>query len=796
MNQCIIATCADAKARVYMWNKETENFVTEPVVLESGTLVKDTVDCLATHYTGLFFATGGRDGCVYLYSMLPDHPMPDCLPKILKIFPAHRGRINDLRFSHRGNRLVSGSKDGRVVVFDIGLETKCLEIKTAEEKRGIVEESEKYLMDPNATASNTRPLEITSVAFNLDDTRIVTASIDHVIRVFDAFTGQAYHELRGHTAKVFMTEAHPKDKRIVLTAGHDGSVFLWDIYKGRSIFTVTQEETILGATFSPEGDQFLVSDFRGIVTVYGLETFEYHVPLEQFFLSDWYTVKEDLMGNLICEDTQLPGHLVEPGEVVTMGRDTYPESIYSRPDYFPYPYELEQSMVRERMGDLKEQLRLDRKLIQHLKQKRSEPKTINKKVLTKRRRQDFVESDEEDAPPPILFLPPEEPMIQIPQESSGDEYGAEENADEGDDASFDEPVFDEFDLQSDQQPEGEEFVQSTTRQQRFEKRSRLRSSSPEGSEEQLNLRKRKISSFAEDYDSDMFDESELLLPEPSERKIVKKRLKLPARTSVQPWIAQDTPQFTPYLPQMHDKVFYIKAGHEEFSQKVDDYKRIVVNPHLPEIVLGEIVSIQYKLNPMLICQIELAMFDGLELPAEYDPQKLQKVKIQWFDWNDVPDFIILYDLYLHGRKQVFEPGDIVMARYENGDVEAKIESVGEQEWAKYTVSFEGFEEQLKFNPWELRRKEDKFPDLPSLDQESSKNLLGIVQGVASEPLFEAFVPEIPYDIFPEYLSMIPYPICIQLILNRLFNGFYRSLFVIWLTIAVDLGLGHHVSKLH
>lgn len=37
---------------------------------------------------------------------------------------------------------------------------------------------------------------------------------------------------QGHEAEVFVLEPHPFDPRIILSAGHDGNVFIWDLLRG------------------------------------------------------------------------------------------------------------------------------------------------------------------------------------------------------------------------------------------------------------------------------------------------------------------------------------------------------------------------------------------------------------------------------------------------------------------------------------------------------------------------------------------------------------------------------------
>lgn len=41
--------------------------------------------------------------------------------------------------------------------------------------------------------------------------------------------------LQGHDDEVFVLEAHPFDSRILLSAGHDGNIYVWDLSKGQKI---------------------------------------------------------------------------------------------------------------------------------------------------------------------------------------------------------------------------------------------------------------------------------------------------------------------------------------------------------------------------------------------------------------------------------------------------------------------------------------------------------------------------------------------------------------------------------
>lgn len=51
---------------------------------------------------------------------------------------------------------------------------------------------------------------------------------------------------KGHDDEVFVMEAHPFDSRIMMSAGHDGNIYIWDLSKGvkiRNFFNMVVDST-------------------------------------------------------------------------------------------------------------------------------------------------------------------------------------------------------------------------------------------------------------------------------------------------------------------------------------------------------------------------------------------------------------------------------------------------------------------------------------------------------------------------------------------------------------------------
>ena len=72
----------------------------------------------------------------------------------------------------------------------------------------------------------------------------------------------------------------------------------------------------------------------------------------------------------------------------------------------------------------------------------------------------------------------------------------------------------------------------------------------------------------------------------------------------------------------------------------------------------------------------------------------------------------------------------------------------------------------------------------------------ILVNAREDLLLEVFRDQIPFDLIPEYLLMIAYPICIDSILERLESGYYRDGSVNDINLASCVGLGPYDDECH
>lgn len=123
-----------------------------------------------------------------------------------------------------------------------------------------------------------KKLKVTMVCWNRSDDCVITAVSDHTLKIWTVNGGQLEKVLPGHTDEIYVLEAHPHDNNVILSAGHDGQLFIWDILKGEIVFRFlnTIEGQGYGAIFdvkwSPNGCIIGASDSHGHILTFGFGT--------------------------------------------------------------------------------------------------------------------------------------------------------------------------------------------------------------------------------------------------------------------------------------------------------------------------------------------------------------------------------------------------------------------------------------------------------------------------------------------------------------------------------------------
>ncbi len=172
---------------------------------------------------------------------------------------------------------------------------------------------------------------VTMVTWNCDDNLVVTAQNNFLIKVWNGATAELIHELKGHSDEIFVLEAHPKDPRLLLSAGHDGYVIIWNLLLGKLLkkfYNRIENEghgCLFDTKWSPTSDMIAATDSHGYLTIFGFGNDDNYkcVPNEQFFHTDYRPLMRDSNDFVVDEQTQQPVHLMQPPFLVNADGNPY-----------------------------------------------------------------------------------------------------------------------------------------------------------------------------------------------------------------------------------------------------------------------------------------------------------------------------------------------------------------------------------------------------------------------------------------------------------------------------------------
>ncbi|CAI5738449.1 unnamed protein product [Peronospora farinosa] len=277
----------------------------------------------------------------------------DDVPSIeaIALFKGHQGPVSSIVYNYRGDRIVTASiKDSVARVWKWKRKYKCVHGVVLFAKESPVEHDDISALYGIRGRKKAIPV-VDMVAWTHDDRRLITLhsvklNSEHVdaweqrIRVWEPESGQLLMTLgavdkekkNGHVNAAFALSAHPTDWRIVVTAGYDGRVFLWDISTGRMLKSFTNLSpdskplSNLDGGFTPNGDGFCFTDQIGRLLIFGTGSGEEYAatPVQQYFLHDYVMLVTDGHYNVRDRETRELPSLMDSGPLMDASLVQYP----------------------------------------------------------------------------------------------------------------------------------------------------------------------------------------------------------------------------------------------------------------------------------------------------------------------------------------------------------------------------------------------------------------------------------------------------------------------------------------
>uniref|UniRef100_A0A8B9DMK2 Bromodomain and WD repeat domain containing 1 n=1 Tax=Anser cygnoides TaxID=8845 RepID=A0A8B9DMK2_ANSCY len=686
----MVSTGADGTVCFWQWDTDSMKFNNRPVKFTEKPRPGVQMLCSSFSVGGMFLATGSTDHVIRMYFFGSETP-----EKIAEL-ESHADKVDSIQFSNSGDRFISGSRDGTARIWrfeQAEWRSILLDIDTCSE--------EDKFMKP----------KVTMIAWNQNDNYVVTAVNNHLLKVWNSSTGQLLHDLVGHADEVFVLETHPFDSRIMLSAGHDGNIFIWDITKGtktKHYFNMIEGQghgAVFDCKFSPDGQHFACTDSHGHLLIFGFGCSRPYekIPDQMFFHTDYRPLIRDSNNYVLDEQTQQAPHLMPPPFLVDV-------------DGNPHPTRYQRLVPgRENCAD------------EHLIPQLGYVATSDGEVVEQVIGQQTVDQDEQGMEPSIL-----DGMIRQLQLQQDQRIGADQEAASG---VFRRPSLDiqsppNIGLRRSGQVEGvRQMHQNAPRSQMATERdlqawrrrvvvpeippSLLRSQeeyrTAKGEEERdLYAAEKKRKSFHVDNSilrlysslilstvvsdsssrySDWIADAGINLQPPvrtSRRKAIrycstsedekKKKKEKKAQTKKAGgvnselsydwhppvWITDTALRRSPFVPQMGDEVIYFRQGHEAYIEAVRRNNIYELNPHkepwrkvvLRDQELVKIVGIRYEVGPPTLCCLKLAFID--HATGKHTDKSFS---IKYHDMPDVIDFLILRQFYDEARQRNWQASD-------------------------------------------------------------------------------------------------------------------------------------------
>jgi len=165
------------------------------------------------------------------------------------VFKGHEDSVFSVAFSPDGSKIVSGSGDGTIRLWDVNSGSELAVFKGHND----------YVL---------------SVAFSPDGSKIVSGSTDHTIRLWDVNSGSELAVFKGHNDYVFSVAFSPDGQKIVF-GSDDKTIRLWDIKSGEQLAVFKgHEDEVFSVAFSPDGSKIVSGSWDKTIRLWDIKSGE------------------------------------------------------------------------------------------------------------------------------------------------------------------------------------------------------------------------------------------------------------------------------------------------------------------------------------------------------------------------------------------------------------------------------------------------------------------------------------------------------------------------------------------
>ncbi|MGL4512903.1 MAG: protein kinase domain-containing protein [Lacipirellulaceae bacterium] len=243
----------------------------------------EPVRALAFSADGMRLVSGSQDNTLRVWDLARGDSLA---------LRGHGGRVRGVAFAPDGDHVASAAQDGQARLWDIGryLESRVLRARP---------------LDGHDDA-------VLAARFSPDGARVVTASRDRTARVWDATTGKRLATLEEGHAFLASSAVPYNNGRSLASAAGDNTVRLWDIGNGVERHSLAGTGRSAALAVDPDGRLLATGGANNTVRLWDPQTGSHVIDLEQ------HTV--DVTAVAIADDTRLVASGDERGVILLWRR--------------------------------------------------------------------------------------------------------------------------------------------------------------------------------------------------------------------------------------------------------------------------------------------------------------------------------------------------------------------------------------------------------------------------------------------------------------------------------------------
>uniref|UniRef100_A0A8D0AJC2 Bromodomain and WD repeat domain containing 3 n=1 Tax=Sander lucioperca TaxID=283035 RepID=A0A8D0AJC2_SANLU len=678
----LASTGADGMVCFWKWHSHSMKFHDQPVKFVERSRPGVQVSTSSFSSGGMFMATGGTDHLIRVYYLGAETPV-----KVSEM-DAHTDKVVVVQFSNNSDslRFVSGSRDGTARIWHYQQqEWKSVTLDIA--------------ASTVANGDDKTKLVVTMVAWDRADSTVITAVSNYL--------------LKGHDDEVFVLEAHPFDSRIMLSAGHDGNIYMWDLAKGakiRNYFNMIEGQghgAIFDCKFSADGQHFACTDSHGHLLIFGFGCSRPYekIPDQMFFHTDYRPLIRDSNNYVLDEQTQQAPHLMPPPFLVDVDGNPHPPH-YQR--LVPGRESCKEDQLIPQLGYMANS---DGELVEQVLGQQTPESLLDNLIRQLQNEQDQRQNEEEPAEEAegmfyfasssaaesrrsrqvdgVWQMQHNALRSQVATERDllawsrrvmvnetltvmemyvpsfystypnmtwccGAPHAAAE-AEQSEASSDGEAQWQSESSSSDSSSEYSDWTADAGINLQPPKRPTRRPVQPQGyssSEEEEGDGKAK--------EAKKRDNEKRKKPKETKQKPTSSLAGLDAEEWLPPsWIMETIPHRSPFVPQMGDELIYFKQGHQAYVRAVRRAKAYSINPQkqpwnrldLRDQESVKVVGIKYEVGPPTLCCLKLAFLDPVSGKMTND-----SFSLKYHDMPDVIDFLVLQQFYNEAKEHNWQPG--------------------------------------------------------------------------------------------------------------------------------------------